>query len=101
MDAETEFKLITDFKALTKEDLERIALQLTKAYNNSTNLNSQASVKLALQADVINSLMAEVERSSPLLEGAEKIKKAFSFWVLYSMLTTVGILAMFILVLFK
>ena len=91
MNTESEFKLITDLKSIDRQDLETTTYNLINAYNVSTNLNAEASLKLKACAQVIN-LMAE---------RIDNLKSTVRFLLTLTGFSTVGVVGLFLLLLAK
>ena len=91
MNTESEFKLITDLKSIDRQDLETTTYNLINAYNVSTNLNAEASLKLKACEQVIN-LMAE---------RIDNLKSTVRFLLTLTGFSTVGVVGLFLLLLAK
>lgn len=89
MNTESEFKLITDLKSIDRQDLETTTYNLINAYNVSTNLNAEASLKLKACEQVIN-LMAE---------RIDNLKSTVRFLLTLTGFSTVGVVGLFLLLL--
>ena len=89
MNTEAEFNLIKNLKAADRADLEKITLDLSKAYNESTALNAKASIDLVTQAEAL----------TLLANSLTKYKSVASFWFMWAAASTIGVIGLFLLLL--